>query len=143
MTKTVCLDASFVIRYLTSEDTESIYQKYWSQWKAEGYSLIAPKLIMYEVANAFHRASIAGQITPDEAAAFLERALSLGLRYYGDAQLHQQALRMAHNYNLPATYDAHYLALAARFDVELQTADKRLFNAVCNSLDWVNLININ
>lgn len=36
MTKTLCIDASFIIRYLSSQDTESIYQKYWSQWKAEG-----------------------------------------------------------------------------------------------------------
>lgn len=137
MTKTLCLDASFIIRYLSSQDTESIYQKYWSQWKAESYTLIAPTLIVYEVTNAFHRASIAGQITPDEAEEFLERALNLGLRLYGDASLHRKALKMAQKYNLPATYDAHYLALAERFTVDLWTTDKRLYNAVQSSLDWV------
>ncbi len=92
---------------------------------------------MYEVANAFHRASIAGQITPDEAEEFLERALNLGLRLYGDASLHREALKIAQKYNLPATYDAHYLALTERFTVNISTADKRLYNAVKNSIDWV------
>ena len=136
----LCLDASFIIRYLASQDTESIYQQYWSQWKADGSTLVAPTLIMYEVLNSFHRASIAGQMTPDEVEEFLERALNLGLRFYGDAQLHFKALKMAQKYNLPATYDAHYLALAERLGVELWTADKRLYNTVHDSLDWVHLI---
>ena len=140
MTKIVCLDASFIIRYLTSKDTESIYQQYWSQWKADGYTLIAPTLIMYEVLNAFHRANLAGQMTPDEVEEFLERALNLGLRFYGDAQLHREALKMAQKYKLPATYDAHYLALAERLGIELWTADKRLYNTVHDSLDWVHFI---
>ncbi len=140
MTKILCLDASFIIRYLTSKDTESIYQQYWSQWKADGSTLIAPTLIMYEVLNAFHRASLAGQMTSDEVEEFLERGLNLGLRFYGDAQLHREALKMAQKYNLPATYDAHYLALAERLEVELWTADKRLYNPVRDSLDWVHLI---
>ena len=141
MTETICLDASFIIRYLTSENTESIYQQYWSQWKANGDVLVAPTLIMYEVANAFHRAKVAGQITFDEAEAFLERALNLGLTFYGDAQLHREAIKLAEKYNLPATYDAHYLALAERLNSELWTADKRLYQAVHNSLNWVHFIN--
>ncbi|MDV2998698.1 MAG: hypothetical protein N5P05_000304 [Chroococcopsis gigantea SAG 12.99] len=140
MTKILCLDASFIIRYLTSQDTESIYQRYWSRWKVEGAALIAPTLIMYEVLNAFHRASIARQMTDDEVEEFLELALNLGLTLYGDAQLHREALKMAQEYNLPATYDAHYLALAQRLGVELWTADKRLYNTVCGSLEWVHLI---
>ena len=141
MTKIICLDASFIIRYLTSDKTESIYQQYWSQWKANEDVLVAPTLIMYEVANAFHRAKIAGQLTSDEAEAFLESALNLGLTFYGDAQLHRQAIKLAEKYKLPATYDAHYLALSERLESELWTADKRLYQAVKNSLNWVHLIN--
>ena len=141
MTKTICLDASFIIRYLTTENTESIYQQYWSQWKTNGNVLVAPTLIMYEVANAFHRAKVAGQITSDEAEAFLEQALNLGLTFYGDAQLHREAIKLAEKYNLPATYDAHYLALAERLNSELWTADKRLYQAVKNSLTWVHFCN--
>ena len=60
--------------------------------------------------------------------------------FYGDAHLHQEALKMANLYNISATYDAHYLALAERLQVELWTADRRLFNSVSKSLSWVKLI---
>ena len=66
--------------------------------------------------------------------------MNLGLRFFGDAELHRQALKIAQRYNLPATYDAHYLALAERLGIEFWTADRRLFNAVQSSLSWVNLV---
>ncbi len=61
---------------------------------------------------------------------------------YGDAELHQQAFDIAQRYALPATYDAHYLALAKRFNIELWTSDKHLFNAVQSALDWVKLVSV-
>ncbi len=33
-------------------------------------------------------------------------------------------------YNLPATYDAHYLALAEWMEIDLWTADMRLVNSL-------------
>ncbi|MEA5537299.1 hypothetical protein [Crocosphaera sp. XPORK-15E] len=42
--------------------------------------------------------------------------------------------------SLPATYDAHYLVLAQRFQADLYTSDKRLFNSVKSSLSWVHLV---
>lgn len=140
MTQLICLDASFIIRYLTNIDTQSVYEQYWQQWKTNQYILVAPTLILYEITNAFHRLIVAGEITSSEAEFLLERALNLGLMLYGDAQLHQEALKVAQQYNLPATYDAHYLALAQRLRIEFWTADQRLYNAVCNSLDWVHLL---
>ncbi|MBF2021886.1 MAG: type II toxin-antitoxin system VapC family toxin [Hydrococcus sp. C42_A2020_068] len=47
--------------------------------------------------------------------------MKLGIRFYGDADLHRQALKIAQHYNIPATYDAHYLALAERLGIELWT----------------------
>lgn len=138
-TSTVCLDASFIVRYPGNLEPDSIYRQKWSQWETEGYTLVAPTLLMYEVSNAFHRASIAGQITSTEAEQFLERALNLGIRFHGSAELHRSALQLAGRYHLSATYDAHYLALAHRLGLELWTGDRRLFNAVRASLSWVKL----
>jgi predicted nucleic acid-binding protein len=140
MSQIVCLDASVIIRYLTSTDSQSIYQQSWNQWKSRGDILVAPTLIMYEIANAFHRAVIAGQLTSREAEAFLEQAFNLGLRLYGDSQLHREALKIAEQYSLRATYDAHYLALAQRLGINFWTADQRLYNTVNNSLNWVYLL---
>jgi predicted nucleic acid-binding protein len=136
----VCLDASFIVRFLTENNHDSIYHKKWQQWKQDKYILIAPNLIMYEISNAFHRAVIGEYITQREAEDFLLKALSLNLKLYGDKELHQDALKLANLFRLPATYDAHYLALANRFNVELWTADRRLFNAVSPDLPWVKLV---
>jgi predicted nucleic acid-binding protein len=43
---------------------------------------------------------------------------------------------LATRFNRPATYDAHYLALAEMMDCEFWTADERLFNAVRDELSW-------
>jgi predicted nucleic acid-binding protein len=136
----VCLDASFVVRYLASSSEETIYQEKWSHWNTEDYTIVAPTLMMYEVSNAFHRAVVARQINSSEAEQLLEFAGQLGIRFYGDLELHKQALKLAKIYALPAIYDAHYLALAERLEIELWTADRRLFNAVNASLPWVNLV---
>jgi len=60
-----------------------------------GTVLVALTLILYEITNAFHRLIVAGEITSSEAEFLLERALNLGLMLYGDAQLHQEALKVA------------------------------------------------
>ncbi len=47
-------------------------------------------------------------------------------------------MELAIQYNLPATYDPHYLAFALREDCEYWTADNRLLNAVKGKLPWVH-----
>lgn len=46
-------------------------------------------------------------------------------------------MELAHQFNLPATYDPHYLALAEREGCEYWTADARLWNTVKGKLAWV------
>jgi predicted nucleic acid-binding protein len=48
-----------------------------------------------------------------------------------------QAMEFAQRFRLPATYDAHYLALAYAEQCECWTADKRLWNVVKRELNWV------
>jgi len=142
MTTTICIDANFVILLLSLQGTESVYENHWNQWQEDNYELVAPILFGYEVANAFHRAAKAGQITAKEAQSLLESSLSLGINFYSDDELHIQALKIAQRLNLSASYDAHYLALAERLEIEFWTADQRLFNSVQSSLPWVNLITL-
>lgn len=142
MTSTICIDANFVILLLSLQGTESVYEHYWNQWQEDNCEFVAPILFGYEVANAFHRAAKAGQITPKEAQNLLETSLSLGINFYSDDELHMQALKIAQRLHLSASYDAHYLALAERLGVEFWTADQRLFNSVRASLSWVNLVTL-
>jgi len=49
---------------------------------------------------------------------------------------------LAEAHGLPATYDAHYLALAERLEAELWTADRRLYAAVQAAMPQVNLVKL-
>jgi len=53
---------------------------------------------------------------------------------------HARALELAHRFGQPASYDAHYLALAERERCDVWTADERLWNAVREELPWVHWV---
>ena len=83
---------------------------------------MAPTLLYYEVSNALHQYAVQGLASPSEAEALLDVALRLDPVLHDDPELHKHALRLAQRFSLPATYDAHYLALADRLGAELWTA---------------------
>lgn len=121
----VCIDANFVVRLATRGTLEPEYMELWTQWQESGVIVVAPTLLYYEINNAIHRSRVAGPLLPEEAEQALNYALSLEIGLYGDAELHRRALALAREFALPAAYDAHYLALAERFEAELWTADRR------------------
>ncbi|MCX7689688.1 type II toxin-antitoxin system VapC family toxin [Thermoflexus sp.] len=133
----VCVDASFLLRLLLDDEVGSRADILWETWHRERRRLVTPTLLYYEVANALHRYASHGDLTPDEAEALLDLALRLDIQLIDDAGLHRRAFQLAQALSLPATYDAHYLALAERLGAELWTADQRLLQAVRDSLPWV------
>jgi predicted nucleic acid-binding protein len=70
----------------------------------------------------------------------LRAAIALPIRLYADDDLHLHALTIAQRHRLPATYDAHYLALAERLGIDFYTGDQRLWNSVRHQLPWVRLV---
>ena len=135
----ICLDASFVVRFLVSEETAAITDALWVEWHHAGRRLVAPTLLYYEVSNALHRYERAGILSPEEVIDLLDIALSLDITLYGDADLHRQALILAEGLGLPAAYDAHYLALAERLNADFWTADRRLASATAH-MPWVRVL---
>ncbi len=136
----VCVDASFVIRLLESADSYSSAVRLWIEWHEDGRLIVAPSLLYYEITNALHRYVVHGELLPEEASELLELALRLDITLYGDADLHRRALKLAKSLSLPATYDAHYLALAGRLGAEFWTADKWLVRTVQKTIPWVRLL---
>lgn len=135
---TICVDANFVVSVVTSISIDRV-TALWNQWQREQCAIVAPTLISYEMVNVFHRSVTAGLFSQEEGTQFLDNALSLGIQLYGDVELHQQAMQFARQFNLPAAYDAHYLALAQRLEAEFWTLDRKLFNAVHPTLQKINL----
>ena len=100
----------------------------------------APALLTYEVANALFQRVRKGEMTADRARQALEDVLfpELMLNFIEYTEISKRAIILAQQYNLPATYDAHYLALAEHEKCEYWTADSRLCNAVKAKLPWVH-----
>ena len=136
----ICVDAGFLLRLLIPTETTPKAEALWARWHREGRELVAPTLLYYEVSNALHQYVVQGLASPSEAEALLDVALRLDLVLHDDPELHKHALKLAQHFSLPATYDAHYLALADRLGAELWTADRRLAAKVRDELRFVRLL---
>jgi len=136
----ICVDASLVIPLVVGIGNVKRITELWTTWHESECVLIAPTLLYYEVTNALRRYLVHDELSEKETTEALEAALALDITLYNDDELHLKALYFANRFSLPAAYDAHYLALAERFDAQFWTADRRLVRAVQNDLPWVNLV---
>jgi predicted nucleic acid-binding protein len=134
---TVCVDASIILRYVLKPDDVPI-RKLWQSWVSKEIGLIAPTLLFYEVTNGLYQQQRNKYLSPETIWKTLELSLDLPITLVNETNLHLRARELATEYNLPATYDAHYLALAEWMDIELWTADTRLINSLKPyKLGWV------
>ena len=131
---TLCADASVIIRHVT---TKAI-NKHWEKWMQSQTRIVAPTLLYYEVTNGLYRYQKMGTLPPEAVEKALVAALALPIELVLNKELHARARDAAAMYNLSATYDAHYLALAQWMEVDFWTADVRLVNSLKPyKLSWV------
>lgn len=137
---TVCVDASVVLRRVLQPDDDAV-EGLWRSWVDNDIRLVAPTLLFYEVTNGLYQQQKNKILSPEIIWKSLELSLDLPINLVNETTLHVRALELAAKYNLPATYDAHYLALAEWMEVDLWTADIRLANAVKSfKVKWVRTI---
>ncbi len=128
--KAVCVDASLVLQLFLGPDDVQAWEL-WDEWTTKDVRIHAPGLLGYEVTNALHRCQRAGMFSPSARDIVLEAVFDLPIEFEDTSgPFHRRALAVAVELGLPATYDAHYLALARTLDVELWTNDSRLHRAV-------------
>ena len=139
MSNVVVVDASLALKWVLAESDSHSAVILLNQWTDEGISIIAPALFTYEVTNTLYRQVVAGKLAYEEAKQGLTDLFSIGvlLKFSLYEDISTQAMEFAHQLNLPATYDAHYLALALHENCEYWTADKRLWNIVKGKFGWV------
>jgi predicted nucleic acid-binding protein len=126
----VCVDANFVIKLVVEEAYSPEARALWRVWVHTGLNIAAPTLLRYEVTSVLRRHVVRGFRTNSDSRQALERVLAFEIQYPEPPNFHQRAFDLAKRLNRPATYDAHYLALAEYLDCEFWTADERLVNAV-------------
>lgn len=135
----VVVDASVVLKW-QFDDEECVVQAISLRddfFLRGGVRVIAPRLLMYELANGISVAAKRKRISPDKASEALTNltALSIEFRDIDSVSMLELALR----YNLSA-YDAAYLSLARSEKCDLWTGDKTLYQAVKDepfSVKWI------
>jgi len=143
MSSFVVVDASIAIKWVVKMSDSSIAKALLADWTNKSITLLAPTLFAYEVCNALYKYVRAGQMSYEDAEDGLRQVIfpAVELASSEGTVLNMRALRLAHQFNLPATYDAHYLALAERESCECWTSDTRLWKTVQDKLDWVHNLN--
>ena len=139
MTNSVVVDASLAIKWVLPESDSEAATALLFRWNASGIDLIAPCLFVYEIANILHRQNVTGKLTYEEAVRLLRKVFSFGisLNFSQYENISTKAMEFANRFRLPASYDAHYLALAESEQCEYWTADARLLNGLRGQLSWV------
>jgi len=97
-------------------------------------------LIHFELTNGLYRYCRQGWLSVAAVEQGVAAALRLPIVLHTEPDLHLRALRFAQRFDLPATDDAHYLAVAEQIQAEFWTLDRKLFNRVQRELDWVQCL---
>jgi len=143
MSDVVVVDTSIAVKWVVTEPDTPVALALVAEWNRNGVDLVAPALFASEITNVLYKRVRKGELTVAEAGVRLRQvflavpALDFSPDPAVNLALSMRALELARQHGLPATYDAHYLALAEREGCEYWTADERLWNAVRAPLPWV------
>ena len=137
MTDAVVVGASVAVKWLFDED-DSAKADALLRAGAEEYAIFAPPILPSEITNAVYKRFRQKAITLAAAERALLRFLEAPVELLAPENLFESALSIAVRYNLGATYDAQYLALARSLGAEFWTADVKLIRAVPEK--WVRWI---
>ena len=131
------VDANVILRAFFPDEMQLKAQALIRDHVSGHVQLIAPTLLVYEVANAVLQAVRRERVTGEDAEAILVAVEGLSIET--EPVSWQQMFPLARRFDRSA-YDAAYLALAEARGESLITGDLRLYNAVHDHLDWVQWI---
>jgi len=126
--KRCVVDASVIAASIFQEELE----EYASALLASECVQMAPAIIFAEVGNVIWKRFRRQEINEVEAGKILTGFFRLPLKITASEKLIESALQIAMQYDRTA-YDSLYVALAAKTEATMVTADKRLVNALAGS----------
>jgi predicted nucleic acid-binding protein len=136
----ICIDASVAAKWLFPEEHSDKALALVVDAAEAGQRLVAPPLLPIEVTNIIRQRMRRAHLEPEQALGLLGafEAFSVGIVHTDT--LCREALAAACAHNLPAVYDAFYLALAEHLRCDLWTGDLRLRRALEGGLPFVKWI---
>lgn len=135
------VDASVAVKWFLPEEHAEAAQKLLE----DGNDLLAPDLVRAEIGNVMWKRWRRGEISAEVANEVLRDLGRLPLRIETSEPLMVAAWVVSERFDR-SFYDGLYVALAARVDCPLVTADRKLYNALrdsalARSLLWVEDLN--
>jgi predicted nucleic acid-binding protein len=138
MNSWICVDASLALKLVLGEDDSPRALALWQHWIEHDIIPVAPPLLAYEVTSVLRTKVSRGLLQPAQGDAAFVTLHAQGILYQAPPELHARAWELAKQFNRPAAYDAHYLALSDILGCPFWTADARLYHAVKDELTWVH-----
>ena len=140
MEQNVVIDASLAVMWAVPENYSDRALMLAKTWIEEGTRFLAPCLLLTEVTNALYKRIIRKEMDLSKVRQAMEVILAFGIEIHEEAGLHTLAIEVSLQLGQPATYDAHYLALALMVGCPLWTGDRRFYNSARKSFPQVHWV---
>jgi predicted nucleic acid-binding protein len=141
MKNSIIVDASIALKWVLNEIDSTTALALLTDWNKVGTIIRAPALLAYEITNTLYQSVRTNRITINTAKDSLNLiTTTVELDFSAPSTIHIRAMELAKQFNLSATYDAHYLALAERVGCDLWTSDTRMWRMVKEHLSWVRCL---
>ncbi|MCX6022190.1 MAG: type II toxin-antitoxin system VapC family toxin [Chloroflexi bacterium] len=113
MPNVVCLDASFLLPPLLPEARTPAARGLWRQWATDSTVRVISPLFLAEVTSVLGLSVFTGKISPEQGETAFADFTAANVVGFSPPDLQPRAWAFAKQFNLPRTYDAQYLAVAA------------------------------
>jgi predicted nucleic acid-binding protein len=94
------------------------------KWDESGVEIITAPLFHAEVTSVPRAQVYFEKLPPEEGEEAFSPYLEMGVKSIDSPEIQKKAWGLARRFNLPRTYDMHYLAVAELRDCELWTNDR-------------------
>ena len=127
----IVVDSSVAMKWIVPEKHSALALALFGDHIGRSEQILVPPLFVAEVSNVIRQQMRREGVPARGAQSMLERLLAMTIVLWpledaAQRSLSRRALNIAAQYDLSATYDAHYLALAELMDCSAWTADERL-----------------
>ena len=136
----IVVDASVAAKWIFTEEYSAQARALLRATLQAAERITAPPPLPVEVTNIIRQRMRQETLSISEAQERLAAFLTVPLTLRAPRTLYRRALALAAQYDLSATYDAHYVALAQVLDCILWTDDQRLLRALGGHLSFVHRI---